>query len=43
MELMKGQRFLIDFAFKVISYIHEDIADLNDICWQILTTILKRG
>ena len=40
---MKGQHFLIDFAFKVLSYIHEAIADLNDICWQILTTILKRG
>lgn len=27
----------------MLSYIHEDIADLNDLCWKILTTILKRG
>lgn len=42
-ELMKGERILIDFAFKVIHYIHEDIADLNELCWQILTVLLKRG
>lgn len=29
MSLMKAQRFFIDFAFKVMAYIHEDIADLN--------------
>jgi hypothetical protein len=42
-DLMKGQRFLIFFAFKVISYIREDIAYLKEICWQILIAILRRG
>jgi hypothetical protein len=42
-DLMKGQRFLIFFAFKVLSYIREDISYLKDACWQILATILSRG
>ena len=43
MELIKGERTLIDFAFKVLQFLHEDIADLNELCWQILTAIIKRG
>jgi len=42
-DLMKGQRFLIFFAFKVIAYIKEDIAYLKEICWQILIAIMRRG
>ena len=42
-ELIRAQRFLINFAFNILSYIHEDIMDLNNICWNILTAILRRG
>ena len=42
-DLMKGQRFLIYFATKVVSYIREDIAYLQEMCWQILIAILRRG
>lgn len=42
-ELVRAQRFLINFAFNILTYIHEDIAALNDICWNILAAILQRG
>jgi hypothetical protein len=43
MELYSSQRFLIDLAFKATSYIHEDNPDICEVCWNILTVILKRG
>lgn len=43
MELLKAQRFLIDFAFKAMTYVREDKPDIVDVSWSILTAILKRG
>ena len=42
-ELLSAQRFLIDLAFKVLSFIHEDKPEVCEISWSILSAILKRG
>jgi thiazole synthase ThiGH ThiG subunit len=42
-ELIKAQRFLIDIAFKAMTYIREDKPDICEVSWSILTAILKRG
>jgi hypothetical protein len=42
-ELHRAQRFLIDLAFKVLSFIHEDKPEICEISWSILSAILKRG
>lgn len=34
---------MIDLAFKATSYIHEGNPDICEVCWNILTVILKRG
>jgi hypothetical protein len=43
MELYKAQRFLIDFAFKAMTYVREDKPDICEVSWSLLTVILKRG
>lgn len=40
---MRAQLFLIDLGHQLIEYAHEDFADLNDTCWQVLIALLKRG
>lgn len=42
-DLLQAQRFLIDLAFKVIAYLHEQQPHIQELSWAVLTALLKRG
>lgn len=43
-EMTEGQQLLIDMAFKILAYIQQNIhPDIEALCWQILSILLKRG
>lgn len=44
MEMIEGQRVLIDVSFKAIAYIRQRLhPEVEQLSWQILSLIIRRG
>ena len=40
---MKAQKIFIDLGHKILSYLEEEDVLINELCWQILIALVKRG
>lgn len=40
---MKAQKIFIDLGHKTLNYLEEEDVMINDLCWQILISLIKRG
>ena len=42
-ELLKAQKIFIELGLKTVSYLEEEDVLINELCWQILIALIRRG
>lgn len=42
-SLIRAQKILIDLGHKTLNYLEEEDVMINELCWQILIALIRRG